>query len=650
MRALRLKRISDMLARQPRLPSRELLKTWGIMALPPALCSVVFGLLWLKPRLYLLTYNSLDPSYIYGVEKASELHESFGQQFTSNYGPLGYAVSNFLPEKIIPSMLWHAAAVLAVGFGVYIFCRLYVQGRPTRWLATALLLFALAFAGPEWLYLNIFILYSFIYLKLKPRSVAKRNLLIGLVVVSVLYILTKFTIGMVSIVGLSIIILTEQAGARSALRERIRLLAKVLLGYGAGLIVLAYILGIKNIFAYAISSLEVATGFSGAMAINDPNLALATKYIFGVFALLALWLVLTFNKKFAFYVFLLPALFVVFKYAVTRQDGHVLVLLQVVVFLAVLCYFLQRKIRPRDGVLLGLIIAASLMALWTNYTDFRQLHGFVVGPLTNVREHQALRFLNISGQKKETAKLEQAALQTAVLPESMRRTIGAEPVDVFPWETVIVKANNLGWRHRPSPYSFETYTHRLDAMNADFITDKGPKYIVWHKFGENGALGVDGRHLLWDGPRTIQAVLAHYRFVEADENFMLLARTDAKTPKPQSVALGQARGSDWIPVPQAQGLVCAEVAIDSSLKQIVYKGLIRERPFFVEARYSDGTVRLIRFVKETADSGLIINTLPYDWAHLTQFFRERMATDDKVAALRISNEPSARVTFVPCHE
>ncbi|HUC89526.1 MAG TPA: hypothetical protein VMR45_01885 [Patescibacteria group bacterium] len=591
-------------------------------------------------------YGFLDPSYVYGVQKAAEYGQQFGKEFISNYGPFAYSVVNILPENIYGSMLWNIAAVLFAGFGMYYFGKLYIRDKHLRIVAAILALLALSWAEPEWLYLDLFILYEFIYLKIPLKSVNKKRLLVALVAVSVLFMLTKFTIGLVSIGGLSIIVLTEK-GQDS--KNRVILLAKVLLGYSLALIALAYVMGTKDIIAYFTSGFEVANGFSGAMGINDPNLATATRYILALFLILIIWLVVKFKKDLGYYLFLFPTIFIIMKYCVTRQDNHVFAILYAVVFLCVIIYFAKPKIQAYDGIFVALILSCGALSFWTNYVDFRIFDTLLASPVINVREKQAVQFFRVNSQIKNWKVASKAMLKDAKLPESMRNKIGNEPVDIFPWETAIIEANGLKWHHRPSPYSFETYTKDLDDRNEAFIHSNGPKYIVWHRFGDKGVTGVDGRQLLWDGPETVQAVMQNYNFIEANDNFILLERRASPARITDHSSLGSGAGADWINVPQTSNLVCAQISIKSSLKQTLDKIILRERPYFVDVQYADGTIREYRFVRETSGGGLVINALPYDWEHLVELFKNKsLPSGDEVIKMRISNEPTAKVTFVPC--
>lgn len=639
----------------PLLNQDRLLK-YTRFALPPILYTALFVACWFKPALRNLYYNSLDPSYIYGVQKAAELFESFGSDFTSNYGPFVYSVVNFFPEKLGLTMVWHILASVAIGLGVYFFGKLYIAGKLRRAIGAVLLIATLAMAGPplvgpEWLYLNIFILYALIYLKLPIQSKFKMGLLYGLAFLSAFYMLSKFTIGLVSIGGLAIILLTESGLRLAAMKKQIIPTAKVMAFYAATLLLVSFSLGVKNIFAYFTSGLEVAAGFSGAMGINDPELYFATFCVMLFFCLLGLWLVMTFRKRPVYFLFLIPILFIIMKYAITRQDAHILVIVQSLFFLIVAVYFTKQYVQRFDIVFMAVLPLLATIAIWANHVEFSFFQRSLFAPVYNIVEGQARYAFDLQEQIDAWHAHNETALQKAILPDTMRATIGNKGVDIFPWEAVMVKANNLTWQHRPQPYSFETYTPALDKMNADFIRNRGAPYIIWHRFDETGTASIDGRHVLWDGPRTLRAVLDNYNLVEASDDFILLER-QPDTASYATRVLGQAQGTDWVSIPQnVDGLVCAKVDIKDTLLQKLRKVLVRERNFRMDVQYADGTIRIYRFIKDTAPGGLLVGPLPQTWGEMTTLFSTKKAhAESSPILLKVHREASANITFTDCHE
>jgi hypothetical protein len=120
------------------------------------------------------------------------------------------------------------------------------------------------------------------------------------------------------------------------------------------------------------------------------------------------------------------------------------------------------------------------------------------------------RLAGLSAYRAHVQMLSTDALRRARLPGSMRRIIGEASVDVYPWNASYVRANQLTWVNRPLPASFNAYTPALDVLNATFFrSDRRPAFLIWHS-SLGGLLSIDDRHLFWDEPRTLQAIVDHY--------------------------------------------------------------------------------------------------------------------------------------------
>ena len=157
-------------------------------------------------------------------------------------------------------------------------------------------------------------------------------------------------------------------------------------------------------------------------------------------------------------------------------------------------------------------------------------------------------------------------LPPAVLPANIRADIGSSSVDIFPWEVVSLKANNLNWDPRPSPFSFETYAPQFDHANAQFVLNNGPQFIVWHNFGFNGVQGIDGRSILWDEPATLRAILARYTYVDSNQHFILLKRLPKAVAQPAAVPPPiQLASTNLINVAANNNLVCANINVKNNI-------------------------------------------------------------------------------------
>lgn len=616
--------------------------------MPSVVYSLLFALLWLKPRLSSLSYGNLDPSYIYGVEKAALNHISFGNHFIATYGPLGYAANNFLAQNDVKMMIWEVAAVVAAGFGVYALSKLYLitQTRYSRILLSILLLFALSLATPEWLYLDIFLLYILIYIR--GKGTYRDYLTVILPIIAALLTLVEFTIGATTIVAFLLAIIF-QVSKSSTIGYKAKRLIIVSLIYLLLLTSIAYLLGTTNIFDYFVSNLRMSSGFSDAMSLTSPLISIGTKYFFLALAALVVWLVVKLKREAINYIFLVPVLYVVWKYAIARQDGHILIALEVIPVLILIVAFSVKKLTFSDGLLTTLILVLSVMAIWSTAIPYDNYDAQVASPLNNVKTLGVIKFFEVGEQQRAWIKQTNLGLATAKLPASMLSIIGKSGVDVFPWEASIIQANNLTWDNRPSPFSFETYTPQFDEANAKFFDTSGSQFIVWHSFGSSGINGIDYRNILWDEPKTLGSILEHYKYVASNNSFVLLERTN-KPDEDQAYGIitsSQKIGSNWTRVPRSSALICASISIHNTPIEYLKSLLVRERPFYMQLQYQNGTLQQYRFVRETAPDGLLINQLPLNWQQLINLLKFHQSSN-VVQQFKVIGEPSTTVSYRSC--
>ena len=346
--------------------------------------------------------------------------------------------------------------------------------------------------------------------------------MLGLTLLASVLTLVKFTVGFGSIAALLMVMVFSISD--ESIKQKLKNLTITLVIYAATLSLLGYWLGITNIITYITSGLGISNGFSDAMALIFPITSMATKIVLTSLALLAVWVLIKSRHHLWRYSFLIPPLYIVWKYAVVRQDGHILVILYMLPPLIVMFIYSLKKPLISDAIIFMSILIGCLLAAWANGTSYTTFRNIVYAPVTNIQTYQFVKFWDINSQRQTWYTQTTANLQSAKLPASMRRLIGNSGVDIFPFNTDIVYANNLTWDPRPSPFSFETYTPKFDAENANFFNTDGSKFIIWHSFGGNGLASIDGRNVLWDEPMTLQSILEHYQYVAGNSEFILLER------------------------------------------------------------------------------------------------------------------------------
>lgn len=578
-------------------------------------CLVLAALFSLSPRLMDLSYATIDPSYNYGINKATADGLSFGDEFIATYGPLGHLVSNYLPENVLKVSIWMLAYVTALAVGVFLFCRMYIKGIKRQWLAATALLyvFAMTMGGGfiEWNYLSVFLLYCFVYLKAGQNR--RLLLLIGLAVTAAVFSLVKFTLGLGSVLALLALCGFDN---REVLKQRVRQMAIVGGVYVSSFILLGLLLHVSFV-EYARTALILSGNFGSAMAQYDPGTAPATLFVALALLLLVLWPWLQERKQVLRYAFLLLPFFVLWKYSVSRQDSHIMAIVQVVIPVALLIYLSRKERTQRDVALLGVVVVLVVMAIFANKIPYQQEFArTITAPITNVRTHGFISFFKFGAQKERWQRISGLQLQKAALPQSMKEKIGSQGVDVFPWETVVVAANNLTWQNRPSPFSFQNFDPYLDDVNARFFeSDKAPQFIVWHRVGASGVHGVDFRHILWDEPATFRAILSNYQFVESSDEFILLQKRAAPVAL-ETVRVDSLSDQPPFVLPESNGLTFADFTVHRTLKEIVKSSLIRGETYVITTTDTEGKDVAFRFVQENSGQGFLINKLPKDWDEL----------------------------------
>jgi len=608
------------------LPVRHLLLLFCVMA-------AAFFLL--APRLDSLSYGLVDPSFNYAVNNAAASGEAFGSQFISTYGPLGYLVSNYLPQNVHKVMAALALYVLFLGIGVYAFARLYVKDPKARWLAAGGLVYALSMGSslePEWGYLSLFLVYCFIYMKLAGRK--RLLLLTALSAIGGIFLLTKFTLGFAALPTLIILCLLAADGK---LIKRAAWALYAVAVYAVVFLALGHHLGITDFTMYIRTGLIESNNFSGAMSLYSEQTAYGT--IFTALALLGIlfWPLLHGRRTFLRYLFLSPSLLVIWKYAVVRQDAHLLRLLMVAIPVACLMYVSWASRTRRDRQVLCLIVAFSVLAVWGNNLPFSgggsSLLAVLGSPVNNIEQNNFVEYFNVTKQDSQWAHYSAAGLGGAALPSSMLQQIGRGGVDVFPWETSIIAANNLKWDNRPSPFSFETYDPYLDNINTKFFESKAaPEYIIWHSTGPGSVGGIDGRHVLWDEPKTFRTVLSRYTLAQSNDSFMLLKKNVAAVPAPsldQTMSLSAIPATGrWVTLKpyQRSKPLFVQTTIKQSVSDKLTAELIRGKTYFLTLLYANGTVNEYRLIPENTSQGILVNGLPNTWDGLTQFVASRGST------------------------
>ncbi len=618
--------------------------------------SIVAALSMSRGFRIMATTPGLDPSFMYGFNYASAHSFRWGRDFISTYGPYGYAL---LTMDVGDLVMRKIAFTLALATGTAIAATVYLWSVPglgsgTRLTLLVLLIYVCTVQAEEYQWFVLFLLVLLVgvhgdgWKSLIPYAVAA--LLAGF------YVLMKFSLGGGALLAVAAGCVITRQPLLIAWRSLVTLSAATV-GFLIGW--LASRNGFHDIGSFLTTAWEVSQGYSSAMgwALDRWWIGAASFLIW--LLLLILWALFQRGPRtlLSLAVLALP-LFVAWKHSIVRQHTHVSVLITFGIFVMfilvvdALSVGRWRSALPIVGILLIplLIPWYSLPTGWREWYRAREKGPCTARPWADSLEEKLsvpLRFCGVrnlaelrhlAAYRDSLARQSKAALREEALPESMRSIIGSASVDVYPWEVSYVPANGLSWSNRPLPASFSTYTPILDGLNAAFFdSNRRPQYLLWHTHPRGNAPveGIDGRHVFWDEPGTLRAILDAYDLIKTEPGIILLgARAHPRFTPAQLHGTLRVRWNTWTQVPQLAGVLLANASIERSATMRAIRSAFREPAIFLSLRFSSGEEVTFRIVPDNAAEGLWLSPFPETVDDLHTLLRRGAAR--QVVAVRFS--------------
>jgi hypothetical protein len=474
-----------------------------------------------------------------------------------------------------------------------------------------------------------------------------------------LYLLIKFSLGLGALLAVAAGCVLDRRPLMMAYRSGLTLCAgtaSLLLGW------YAYRGGLRGIGAYLSTGFDVSRGYSSAMSVAPDPVWIGPGSFLIWFLGLAWWVARERSARLLLSLGVLAVpLFVAWKHSVVRQDVHVRILVLFGVFtLVILLVDAAAFGRARRGIAVAGVLLLPLFTAWYSLPAWtraysrepvvlcrvRTLEGRFLQPLGFCGVQELWALWHFDEYRSRLARLSRNSLTADALPEPTRSRIGTALVDVYPWETAYVPANGLSWAHRPMPASFNAYTPRLDALNASFFSSgRRPEYLLWHTYpqglwhthpqGPPLLRSIDGRHLFWDEPKTLRAILDTYDLVESHPRVHLLrARGRHRFSAIEPLGRQTAAWGAWLPVPQGSGILLAHALIEPSLVMRAIRAGFREGAVYLSLRFSSGEEIQYRLVPENAGEGLWVNPFPHTVDEFVDLLRS--GSGRRVVALRFS--------------
>jgi hypothetical protein len=318
---------------------------------------------------------------------------------------------------------------------------------------------------------------------------------------------------------------------------------------------------VSDLGAFARGSLDMISGYSAAMVVEQPGTAwiVAT---FGLVASLVGWLAWRTaatwprDRSLALAALVVLLLFATWKYAFVRNNVP-----PAIVTLACATVFLIPSTLPRSTAILSLL-ALGLAFVGVAYpvppgyatTGYLDIRG------SAIEFARQARTVVEPWQWAAAAERSRQRLQEVYkVPPAILAQLDGHPVHIDPYQAAVAVAyQELRWRPMPIFQSYSAYTPLLDGLNADLLRSPDRPERILRQFepwrtdgGRIVPYSVDGRFYWFESPAATIERLCRYREIATDGVWQVLAATGGACGTPIPLGTTTAAVGQPVQVPAA---------------------------------------------------------------------------------------------------
>lgn len=430
--------------------------------------------------------------------------------------------------------------------------------------------------------------------------------------------------------------------------------AAMIVGFAVALLLVFVLAGqhARDLIPYLRSSLEIAAGYSDAMAISGPILELQLGVL-----LIAVLLGLTFaHARFAprdvapisTALLFAAVLFFAFKAGFVTQDIHVHTTFGVAGGLALLL------VRRRDGIpgaratwiARGMLIGSATLMVMTAPGAAED-----AGALWMRSKQRTAAWLLAPRAYAGALEQQRRALQAKFALPGVQAEVGKSPIDIIDWDQGVLFLNGLDWRPRPVFHSYMTYSPQLQERNIAFMTgSRAPDFVLYQHQTRTEwfpTLAVTG---------ILPVLLRDYAPVMSEGDYLLLARgptrdtpllVDRPPMRSGSIRLGEdVQLADLIgSEAPAIGSVYLALDIERSLIGRAQNALYKPPPLRLVATRDDGRTFSGRVLPGMIRRGLLLRPLLLTNMDLRDHALGRVVQG--VQRFRIEVDPAGAIAYSP---
>ena len=298
---------------------------------------------------------------------------------------------------------------------------------------------------------------------------------------------------------------------------------------------------------YIRSGLELTRGYSAAMSWPGPRIELIVALEAVVLLAIAVMLMMLRQReraRFFALILVLPIALSV-KHAFVRQEYFHLVQFFCFVAVALALVMLAVPLNERFINVGAVAITLLFALLWQDYVarnDLKAALAAITGIRTPSLVWNALHFDHLR-RSLDAEGRENFPPDTRIEPE-IKSIVGHEPVGFLSYAYSNAVIDDLNLILLPVVQSYSAYTPYLDQLNATFVDNKGPRFLIFD------GKAVDGRHPWTESPATWAQVYRWYNTrMLGSHNLLLQRRAEPRFTHFEPVADRSVHFGEDLPMP-----------------------------------------------------------------------------------------------------
>lgn len=567
----------------------------------------------------------IDGSWMYALNQAVAHQLAFGREIVFTFGPYASVFTHVYDPATLSRMLAGSGLVAVV----YLLClAVLLRRREGRAAALAGIAFFLLLAGADSLLLTLPLLATLALLSWlhgEPGKAAPPILPV--------LVLAWIACGLLPLVKGSLAVMCVLAVAvGTAALLHARRPAFAALAAGVPLVALAAFWtlagqALPDLLAYAGTMGEIVSGYSDGMAFEGPAIELL---LFGVpsaalLAALAMQRQMPVSRRVATTSITGLFLFLSFKAAFVRQDGHALIApINLVAAVSLLWPTLSAAPPTRRWPVAILLVAGAVCALDAADRARQGQEAFAGAPSNPL----SLRVSNArpgrwADRYDAAVRSIRAGCALGDLPQA--------DTDIYPNDQSCVLAQALPWSPRPTLQSYVAYTPALARLDEAHLRRPGaPRQLLYR------LQSIDGRLPALDGGSSLPALLDNYALLRRQGPWLVLGARSMPAAHSHFEAPLAARGTLGQPLPVPPGMpLFATVTLRPTWAGRLAALLYKPPQLFLRTMLADGSERVWPLGSRMAESGFMLSPLLQSTEDVAALFEARLDERRRVVAIQL---------------